>query len=360
MVYIGAEEMITPLGVGAETNFYEMFNGHSGIALMPEAGFSRKDVYLAKIKGLAPLKAFESLIFEVLESFLAKNDSEIITNPRTLLLLSSTKGALFDDITDPFGIVLSDLSQRFNLANPPIVISNACISGVLAINAAGNYIKAGLYDHIVVIGCDVITDFIIYGFQSLFAVSEQPCAPFDMNRSGVTLGEGCGLVLISNSRNVFKEQPYQLLIGTSANDANHISGPSRTGEGLYRSVRKTLMQNGIQAKEIDFVSAHGTGTLFNDEMESIAFDRLGLSNVPMNSMKAYLGHTLGAAGVLETIISIQMLRNQILLKSLGFNESGTSIPLNLIEETTNAPIKTILKTASGFGGGNASLIIQEL
>lgn len=359
MIYIGAEEIISPLGTNAEVNFSALKADVSGISLVHGAGFNHTDLHLAKIKDLDPVQSFEKLIVTIMNSLSERIDNSIIRSDRTLVILSSTKGGLYDDIQDPFRAVAEILISRFQLAHVPVVISNACISGVLAINTAGNMIKAGLYEHVIVIGCDVVTDFVVYGFQSLFAISDQPCMPFDQNRTGVTLGEACSAVLVSNSASVFKQKPYSLLTGTSANDANHISGPSRTGEGLYRSVKRTLEKNDVQAEEIDFISAHGTGTLYNDEMESIAMDRLGLTAVPLNSFKGYFGHTLGAAGVLETAVCLQMMRHSTLIKSRGFTDPGTSVPLHIVTETKSAPLKTILKTASGFGGGNASLLIRE-
>ena len=118
--------------------------------------------------------------------------------------------------------------------------------------------------------------------------------------------------------------------------------------------------NDLLPADIDFISAHGTGTIYNDEMESIAFDRSNLTPIPLNSFKGYFGHTLGAAGVIETAISMQMLRNQMLIKSPGFETTGTSKELNIVKENKPANLRTILKTASGFGGGNASLLIQKI
>jgi len=360
MIYIGAEEIISPLGARAEQNFQAMLDNQSGISLVAEAGLNKVPVHLSKIVDLTFDNPFESLLEQILISLLKKIDADIIRSDRTILLISSTKGAIENDISDQFGKSVKFLTDRFLLVNQPVVISNACISGVVAINAGANFVRAGLYDHAIVIGCDLISDFVLIGFQSLFAVSEKPCQPFDSERNGITLGEACSAVLVSNSRSVFRDMPLRLLKGTSANDANHISGPSRTGEGLFRTVKKTMQVNGISDQDIDFISAHGTATVYNDEMESIAFDRLNLTHVPLNSLKGYFGHTLGAAGVIETAVSMQMIRNNVLLKSLGFKQKGTSVALNIIEENTPAEIKTILKTASGFGGGNASLIIQKL
>ena len=129
---------------------------------------------------------------------------------------------------------------------------------------------------------------------------------------------------------------------------------------MVRSIEKTFKRSGFSASDIDFVSAHGTATVFNDEMESIAFGRTKLDQVPLNSMKGYFGHTLGAAGLLETIMSIVSMEKNTLFPSLGYRETGTSVPLNIIQRIESKEINTVLKTASGFGGGNASLILQKL
>lgn len=360
MIYIGAEVIVSPLGDSAEANWQALSENRSGIALVSSAGFNGEDIHLSKITGLNGPLRFQQLVIKTLAALEQRIDASILTSARTIVLISSTKGALDDHLSDQFGDTCTAVMQRFGLAHLPMVISNACISGVLTLNVAGNMIEAGQYEHVIVVGCDVASDFVLYGFQSLFAVSDKPCAPFDAARNGITLGEGCGAALVSATQSVFRNTPLQLLTGTSANDANHISGPSRTGEGLVRSVARTMQKHGTDANDIDFICAHGTGTVFNDEMESIAFNRLSLPDKPLNSLKGYFGHTLGAAGVIETAVCMQMMRNGMLIKSLGYRDAGTSMPLNIIQENEPRTLRTILKTASGFGGGNASLMIRNL
>jgi 3-oxoacyl-[acyl-carrier-protein] synthase-1 len=360
MTYIGAEVMISPLGGTAEANWLELVANRSGISRVEKAGFHQEDIYLSKILDAPSENLFTELVIRALTEVEARVDAAIMSSARTIVIISSTKGALDQDVRDQFETPVRAVTARFNLAHTPFVVSNACISGVLAINTAGNLIRQKMYDHAIVVGCDVISDFVLFGFQSLFAVSDKPCAPFDASRNGITLGEGCGAVVVSCSKDVYKNPPLELLTGVSANDANHISGPSRTGEGLFRSVRNTLKFNQVAPDEIDFISAHGTATLFNDEMEAIAFDRVQLSHVPLNSFKGYFGHTLGAAGVIETAASMQMMRDGVLLKSIGYSEPGTSRALNIVDKNKKKDLKTILKTASGFGGGNASLMIRSL
>ena len=147
--------------------------------------------------------------------------------------------------------------------------------------------------------------------------------------------------------------------GGLSNDANHISGPSRTGEELAMAMRQALQEAGKQPAEIDFISAHGTATLYNDEMEAKAFHIMNIAEKPINSMKGYFGHTLGAAGVLETILSAESLKQDQLIASAGFDQIGVSKPLNVIREPSNIKLNTCLKTASGFGGCNAAIVLQK-
>lgn len=360
MIYIGAEVIISPLGEQAEDNWQALTADRSGIALAPGVGVNGEDLHLARISSLDGPQRFQRLVISALTRLAGSIDTSILSSDRTLVLISSTKGALDDNMDDQFGETNAAVQQHFGLAHLPMVISNACISGVLTLNAAANMIHAGQFSHVIVVGCDVASSFVLYGFQSLFAVSDKPCAPYDAARNGITLGEGCGAVLVSASSSVYKHAPLELLGGASANDANHISGPSRTGEGLVRSITRTMARHGVAVKDIDFICAHGTGTVFNDEMESIAFDRLGLSEKPLNSLKGYFGHTLGAAGVIETAVCMQMIRHGMVIRSLGYRDAGTSRPLNIVVENKPELLRTVLKTASGFGGGNASLMIRKI
>ncbi len=360
MIYIGAENLVSPLGNNLEEHISLLEQNISGIRSFEKAGFHGEDLYLARIPGLAGKLSFRMLLAGALRSLKGDIDETVITSGRTLVLISSTKGELANDLYRPFSDAVRFLADGFGLAHTPWVISNACISGVHAINTAHDLLGAGRYEHAIVIGCDVLSDFVIFGFQSLFAISDMPCRPFDKDRNGVTLGEGCAVVVLSRSAGIFRSTPHRVLGGTSSNDANHISGPSRTGEGLCRTVARTLQRTGVPKEEIGYISAHGTGTVFNDEMEAIAFHRLGLDEVPLNSMKGYFGHTLGAAGVMECVITLQSMRAGLLYRSLGFSCPGTYRSLNILTENHRKPVDTVLKTASGFGGCNASLILKKI
>ena len=359
-IFIGAENIVSPIGNNIDDNFAALQQNISGIKLYKNAGFKKEDLYLSKIELLNAKNKFNLLIENCLDNLLSEVPASIFESEKTILILSTTKGDMELGLTETIEEPIQKIKQKYALKHLPIVISNACTSGVLSIITAANLIRSQIYDHAIVIGCDTISEFVIYGFQSLYAISDEPCKPFDRDRKGITLGEGCAGVVLSKDNNLFKQQPLLFIEGSSSNDANHISGPSRTGEGLYRSIKNTLEYAKMNTEDIDFISAHGTATLFNDDMESIAFHRLGMNHIPLNSLKGYYGHTLGAAGVIETAICMQSLRNNLLVKSLGFENSGTPEPLNIITKNKVKELKTVLKTASGFGGCNASLILQKI
>ena len=354
--YLKYGTIVTSLGVGNQEHMEALVANKSGVKKVDNSGFNKENWFLGKIKSLKGNR-YNSLLTLACEDLKKKVSSDILISPKTLVIVSSTKANIEVLPLDTFQSTCDIINTVLGVVNQPIIISNACISGVLAINTAADYLKIGRYDDVIIIGIDSLSDFVVFGFQSLFAMSEERCNPFDINRQGVSLGEACGILILSTKKD--DSFSVEFLGGASSNDANHISGPSRTGEGLLRAVSKTLQRAGIEKEQIDFISAHGTGTVYNDEMESIAFNRLGLQSVPMNSLKAYFGHTLGAAGIIEVIVCMISMEHNMLFQSLGFSTQGTTEKLNVISENQKAAVNIVLKTASGFGGGNAALILKK-
>jgi 3-oxoacyl-[acyl-carrier-protein] synthase-1 len=296
---------------------------------------------------------------------------EFPSDSRTLMILSTTKGNI-DLLTPPmqekWGKERSMLwkaaqmiADFWGLDQKPRVISNACVSGVEAIHFGAQFIKQGLYENVLVVGADMLTEFVVSGFMSFQSLSSKQCKPFDEARDGLNLGEAAAAMWLTSNAGYLKENMpvIEVLGGASSNDANHISGPSRTGDGQFFAIDSAMKEAGLMAKEIDYISAHGTATPYNDEMESKALNLAGLHDKPVNSMKAYFGHTLGAAGVLESVVTCKNLRDQKILKSLGYQNHGVPLPLNVITETKEWPMKYALKTASGFGGCNAAVIFSN-
>lgn len=288
------------------------------------------------------------------------------TRDDVLFILSTTKGNvdLLAENPDDDRAYLAGSAQKiaewFGNPNRPTVVSNACISGVCAQIAAVRALLGGRCRTAVVIGCDVLSKFIISGFQSFKALSPEPCKPYDKNRLGLNLGEGAATLILRSFQDAghSTDSPLWHYISSSIhNDANHISGPSRTGEGSYRVLRDILED--LSPEELSFVNAHGTATAYNDEMESIALHRAGLDDVPVNGLKGFYGHTLGAAGVIETIISMAAADRGIILPTRGFCETGTSYALNLSSDTRKSDRKAFIKILSGFGGSNAGIAYRK-
>ncbi|MDO6818337.1 beta-ketoacyl synthase [Zobellia sp. 1_MG-2023] len=308
----------------------------------------------------------EQILLVSLADTLKKSGIEL--TERVGLIVSTTKGNIdvldadspFDENRAYLGELGKKLETFFGFKNEAIVLSNACVSGVLALAVAKRLIHQERYDHLFVVAGDLVSKFILTGFNSFQALSESPCRPYCKTRAGINIGEvGCS-ILITKDKAYLVDESVQIIGEASCNDANHISGPSRTGEGLYRSIVSAMEQAKVDADAIDYISAHGTATMYNDEMEAIAFNRANLQKTPLNSLKGYFGHTLGASGLLETIIGMHSLHTNTLFASPGFQELGVSQPLNIITKTTPKENHIFLKTASGFGGCNTAAIFKKV
>ncbi|MEE4257242.1 MAG: beta-ketoacyl synthase N-terminal-like domain-containing protein [Bacteroidales bacterium] len=374
-VFAGAENVISSLGFTADENVENILLGNSGIVIDESNEYAPVDLPLSKIdhaliKGdSSKYTLMERMFIQSIEDSLAASSVDA-SSPETLFIFTTTKGNIelldpeigknFDKERIHLHEMASAISRYFNNPNTPLIVSNACISGVLGIVYAERLVRSGKYRNVIVSGGDIMSEFIVSGFLSFQSLSEKPCKPFDKDRSGLTLGEGCGTLVLSNDRTIFKDVPVKVTGGAGSNDANHISGPSRTGEGLFIAVSQAMKQAGMEASDIDFLSAHGTATDYNDEMEAKAFGRIGLQHVPVNSFKGYIGHTLGAAGVIESALCLQSMRRNTLFRSAGYENHGVSIDLNIIKENTVAEINTCLKTGSGFGGSNAAVVFQKI
>ncbi|MEP6261962.1 MAG: beta-ketoacyl synthase N-terminal-like domain-containing protein [Gillisia sp.] len=375
-LYLLDDVIISPLGFSTEENLASVRKGISGLELHKNHRFSNGEFYAGIIDNTLLQQAFLKIgnpdKFTKLEQMMLLAVHKVIaTNPgldlnETALILSSTKGnidLLEEKTSFPKNrVFLTELAKViqdfFGFKNEPIVVSNACVSGGLALAVAKRFIAAGNYEQAIVVGGDLVSDFVVSGFNSFQAISATPCAPFSKDRSGISLGEAAAAILVS-SRKPKNSQVVSLIGEATANDANHISGPSRTGEGLVISIEKALRKSGISGNELSYISAHGTGTMYNDEMEAVALSRLNLTSILVNSFKGYYGHTLGASALLESILTKHSLLKNELFISLNFREAGVSIPLNIITETRKETLRYALKTASGFGGCNLALVFKK-
>ncbi|MGF7078173.1 beta-ketoacyl-[acyl-carrier-protein] synthase family protein [Mucilaginibacter sp. UYCu711] len=372
-VYIVADNIYSPVGTTTDENFERVKQGFSGIKKHSNPTLADEDIHVS-LFNLNESKKHNNLKYSYFEGLLISSVEDVLANcdikaddEKTILIVSTTKGniSLLETDADNPGlknrIALHTsaklVADHFGFVNQPLVVSNACISGIMAILTGMRLIQSGKYENAVVVGADVISKFVLSGFQSFQAISAEPCKPFDENRTGITLGEGAATMILSS--NPKYSDRIKVLGGAVSNDANHISAPSRTGEELSGAIERALTMAGLVAGDIDLVSAHGTATSYNDEMEAKAIVLAGLETVPANSLKGYYGHTLGAAGLIESIISIKSLKENLILPTLGFDKMGVSTPINVCTKLTPMRLKTCLKTASGFGGCNAAVVFSK-
>lgn len=379
-VFVENHCIISPLGLSSEENFSNLKKGESGVqihhnSLIDDEPFWASLIDNEKIKSL-PINhgekytRFEKLLIGSIQGAIKSSNIDL-KDSRTIFIVSTTKGNISiledneeinDELKDKLKLFYSAnlITEYFNNPNIPIVISNACISGVVALIYARRLLESGQYDNAVVCGADTIGKFVFSGFKSFQALSPGRCKPFSADRNGINLGEaGAAMVLSTSSELLVHTKKIQINGGAIANDANHISGPSRTGEELSYSIKRALQDSGLEVDAIDMISAHGTATLYNDDMEAKAITLSGLQNTPVNSLKGYFGHTLGTAGILESIISCMSMMEGIIIPTIGFTDIGVTPNINVCDELINAPIKHCLKTASGFGGCNAALVFSN-
>ena len=373
-VFVVADNVLSPIGKTTTENFDRLKNNISGVREHYDPAISSRPFYASIFdKSEAFIESdetgftkFEQLLITSITGAL-KNTGVDVADKKTILIISSTKGNISlletqkntPELQKRIALSTSAklVADYFGFSNKPIIISNACISGVMGIITGTRLLRTGQYENAIVAGADVISSFILSGFESFQALSPQVCKPFDKSRDGLNLGEGAGTIILSNNKKYTKN--IKVLGGSVSNDANHISGPSRTGKELSFAIDQSLKEAGLSPNDIDFISAHGTATPYNDEMEANAINLSGLQSVPLNSLKGYYGHTLGAAGLIEAIISIQSLQQGLALPTQSIKEMEETKPVNVIAEPLSMKAKRFIKTASGFGGCNAAVIFGK-
>ena len=368
MIVCVAHNIISPLGTTSAENYSAVKNGMSALRRY-DGLWDLPEPFVASIVDKNAFVDYRHTIDEkiAIDSVsMALRDTHIDTTwTRVLFVISTTKGNVFllDKRENGFpkdrvrlGMMAKQITEHFNNPNEPVVVSNACISGVCAQIEAMRRLESGDYDYVIVVGVDIQSAFIVSGFQSFKALSPDECKPFDANRRGLNLGDAAATMIFTKKDKV-NDNEWVACSGAIRNDANHISGPSRVGEGSYRALKATI--GDLNPEKLAFINAHGTATPYNDEMESIAIERAGLSGVPVNSLKGYYGHTMGAAGVLETILSIQAIDDHNILGTRGFDTLGVTHPLDISSKNRPTEKRAFIKLLSGFGGCNAALLMAK-
>lgn len=389
MIYKIADNVLTPLGETTAQN-YEAVKAGRGLLRRYEGQWDIPEPFCASLfseeqnRALAieGLTRFESLVVRSARSAIQEAGIDP-SQQRVVLILSTTKanielleaGGRRQGLREPGPAeAVKRIAEVLGIVTQPIVVCNACISGVAAIILAQRLLEGGAYDYAIVCGADVLNLFTVSGFQSLKAVSEDVCKPFDIERLGLNLGEAAATIVLTHGDRprVLRKLRTQGSVpmshwaiegGAVRNDAFHISSPSKNGEGARLALEAVLRQAQESAQELTeglaMINAHGTATMFNDQMESVAIERAGLSTIPVNALKGYFGHTLGAAGILETIITMAALDDHTILGIKGFEERGVSGKILLTNDNMPTDKQRFVKMISGFGGGNAVIVVGK-
>jgi len=254
-----------------------------------------------------------------------------------------------------------DAQKAFRLSAPCQVIANACASGTNAIGHAFSCIRAGRYRRMLTGGYDALSELVFVGFDSLQASTPERCRPFDRERTGLVLGEGAAVLLLEDleaAQAAGREILGEIIGYGISTDNYHLTQPNPSGSGPRQAMETALKSARISKTDVDYINAHGTGTPQNDATEGKAIGEL-FGRVAVSSTKAMMGHSLGAAGAIEAVVSMLALRNQFLPPNINFRRGDPELDLNIVERSSRAAkLRTVLSNSFGFGGTNASLIMR--
>jgi 3-oxoacyl-[acyl-carrier-protein] synthase II len=256
------------------------------------------------------------------------------------------------------------VAQAFGLGGGVISNATACASAGAAIGMAADYLRAQHADVAIAGGSDALCRLTYSGFNVLQAVDPEPCSPFGANRRGITLGEGAGYLVLERWDDAVARGATILaeLSGYGAScDAHHPTAPAEDGRGAEAAMRGALAEGGLTPASVDYVNAHGTGTTLNDSAESCAILSALGAGVPVSSSKSYFGHTLGASGAIEAVVTVLALQHQIAPPTLRLRESAADCTLDYIPDTPRPmAMANVLSNTFGFGGSNVSLLFRRV
>ena len=363
--------VVTALGSNLASLWQGLMSGES--AIRPITRFPvDQDHYKAKIAAhIDDLKSpgGRSMLQDLLERLLhgmgsVPSDAALITatiksGADNLESFCRGKSVNFRDVL--LSSIADIAGTKLDLSYNGVCVSASCASSTIAVAHGAGLIDSGRAEAVLVCCGDLITEYAFSGFSALKALSPAPCRPFDRDRKGLSLGEGAAAILLMDAARVQRENRNQLgaVLGWGiANDATHITAPAKSGRGLILAVDQALRSSKIKPEEITAISAHGTGTVYNDLMELTAFRQVfGERKVPIYSIKGAIGHTLAAAGGIEIILGLKSLSHQMIPPTIGFSNPEKGAEGQVSPEPQAVSGDYLLTTNSGFGGVNAALIL---
>ncbi len=258
-----------------------------------------------------------------------------------------------------------DLMDAFGFCGPATIIANACASGANAVGHAYELIRGGQVQRVLAGGYDALSELVFAGFDALQALSPTRCRPFDAHRDGLALGEGAAVIALETLASASARDAKILgeIVGYgAATDGHHLTQPQPDGDAAYAAMLAAGQQAGVTPREIGYVNAHGTGTLLNDQAEAAAINRWAgeqVTQLAVSSTKASIGHLLGAAGAIETVVCLMALQGQWLPPELSLNEVDAACRFPLVRSPQAADFEYALTNSFGFGGANATLILRR-
>ena len=358
MISVLATNITSPLGFTTEQNYRAVRSGvsalrrYEGLWGVPEpftaSLFSEEQRAALATPGYT---FFEAIAIRSVREALSRVAFDL-ASPRVIFILSTTKGNIGQSPT----LAAQRIAEAVGITTKPIVVCNACVSGLSAQLLADRLLSAGFYDYAIVVGAEQQSKFIVSGFQALKAVSAEPCRPFDIERNGLNPGEAAATIVFEAQAEE-RSSDWHLVQGAVCNDAYHTVSPSPKAEGCARAIEQAMA--GRDKSRLATVCVHGTATLFNDQMESVAIQKTGLSGIPLSALKGYFGHTMGAAGVLETIMTMCATDDGVVLPSKGFAEVGVSGKVSISGGARQTNGTSFLKLLSGFGGCNVAALYTK-
>ncbi len=361
-------DMVTAFGRGPGCCWQGIIEGNTAIKEFNRFNLDNfQSKFAADVSGLRR-NAQESLVMQMLKPML--KDKGFARD--SFLILATTTGEIeFLELDllekksnykkSQFSYLAKKVKDVVNVSSA-ITISGACSSANIALACAGSLIASGRKDCVLVVACDSISEFVFSGFSSLMALDKERAAPFDKNRSGLTIGEAAGFMLLMSPKRAQKEKrnPIAKLAGwATSNDANHMTGPSRKGEGLKLAINTAINCAKQKKENIGSISAHGTGTKYNDSMEMKAFKEVFKKSLPTYSIKGAIGHTMGAAGLIQAIIAIESLKNKIIPPTIGLNEVDAEAKGWVSNKRQINDKNLCLSVNAGFGGINTAVLLER-
>jgi len=363
-VYIEQMNLCCSAGLDKEKLFDSLLLGKTGIQKYNNYLI---DGGVSAIGKIVSDKSFDTLMIESVQFILDSSDLENFHN--TFLAVGTSvggmawaenkfiesKGSYSDILLEKQSIysISHTLNQKFNFKDS-ITFSTACTSSSNAIVFAKELIENGAYDSVLVVGADSISYTTVNGFNALGVLSSECCIPFDSDRDGMSVAEGVGAILMTSNPTDIKVSG----VGCSS-DAYNITHPEPNGKGALLAMQNALENANISPNNIDYINTHGTGTIANDKAEGEAILKLFSHNPLVGSTKSITGHTLGACGAIELIISAMVLDKQIVPQN--FNLKNRELAnLNLATENISTDIEFVLSNAFAFGGNNVSIVLQRI